>query len=304
MPRKPRGKITDGVYHVICRSIKEVRMFKADKDKTKYLELIKEYKDMYGFELYEYCIMGNHMHLMMDPNGANLSKIMHGINSSYVKYFNKKYDRYGHLFQERFKSIPIKDEQNAKNVSLYIHNNPRDIKKYKENPEDYKFSSLGIYFGTKKDKLGLINTDYVLKLFGSDPKYALEAYYRILKKISEVDYSKISFEHLDTHYKDCKTYRLESIDPEKVIEKIFECYGINKILIHIRYGRMITDAKALSVLALRRLCGLSCEAIAHLIGDITQSRISQLCSMGSKLLRIDNEAQAVFEEVLKLGTEI
>ena len=104
MPRMARVKIVDGKYHVMVRSLKELDLFKEDDDKIKYLSLLKKYQLKFGFQIYAYCLMNNHGHLIIDTCGADISKIMHGINFSYACYFNRKYTRYGPVFQDRFKS--------------------------------------------------------------------------------------------------------------------------------------------------------------------------------------------------------
>ncbi len=89
--------------------------------------LVKKYKDLYNFKIYGYCLMDNHSHLMIDANGADISKVMHGINFSYAMYFNRKYERDGHLFKDRFKSKIVNNDKYLKALSLYIHNNPTGI---------------------------------------------------------------------------------------------------------------------------------------------------------------------------------
>ena len=91
MARKARLKSDDAIYHIMCKSISEVDLFKDDEDKEKYLSLVKKYKDLYHVKIYGYCLMDNHSHLLVDANGADISKVMHGINFSYAMYFNKKY---------------------------------------------------------------------------------------------------------------------------------------------------------------------------------------------------------------------
>ena len=97
MPRPFRLKNGESIYHVMCKSITEVNLFKDSEDKKKYLSLIKKYKTLYG-----YCLMDNHLHLIIDANGSDISKVMHGINFSYAMYFNKKHEMGGHLFRDRF----------------------------------------------------------------------------------------------------------------------------------------------------------------------------------------------------------
>ena len=93
MPRKPRVKTDDSIFHIMCKSISEVTLFRDNEDKNKYLFLIKKYKTLYNFKIYGYCLMDTHSHLMIDANGSDISKVMHGINFSYAMYFNRKYKK-------------------------------------------------------------------------------------------------------------------------------------------------------------------------------------------------------------------
>ncbi len=164
MARARRYKREDGVYHVIVRSISEIQVFKNNRDKEMYLAQMKHYKEIYDFKVYAYCIMSNHAHFIIDSNGADISKIMHGLNLKYAMTYNKIYKRHGHLFQDRFKSKIIENNNYLITLSAYIHNNPLQIRGgYKECPEKYKYSSLKVYLGIEKDKTGLLDEDYIMQ---------------------------------------------------------------------------------------------------------------------------------------------
>ncbi|WP_243108607.1 transposase [Clostridium rectalis] len=94
--------------------------------------------------------MNNHAHFIIDSNGADISRIMHSLDFRYAINYNNKYHRHGHLFQDRFKSKIINNENYLIKASAYIHRNPVDIKKYANSPEKYNYSSLGVYLGIKK----------------------------------------------------------------------------------------------------------------------------------------------------------
>lgn len=128
MPRIARIKSGTAIYHIMARSISEVKLFRSSDDKKKYMKLIKEYQKLYNFKIYAYCLMDNHLHLIIDANGADISKIMHCINFKYARYFNTVHKRHGHLFQDRFKSKIVLDNEYLIKLSAYIHNNPLDIK--------------------------------------------------------------------------------------------------------------------------------------------------------------------------------
>jgi REP element-mobilizing transposase RayT len=180
MPRMARVKTYDSIFHIICRSISEVNLFKTNEDKLKYISLIKKYQKVHSFIVYGYCLMDNHLHMIIDANGADISAVMHSINFSYAQYFNGTHKRHGHLFQDRFKSKIIDNDLYLFVASAYIHKNAMDIITYKNCPEKYEFSSLGVYLGLRKDPFGLVSSSFVLGLFGSDPKGARERYRRFV----------------------------------------------------------------------------------------------------------------------------
>jgi len=155
MPRMARVKTYDAIFHVMARSISEVDLFKDEEDKKTYLLFVRKYQKLYKFRVYGYCLMDNHVHLMIDVNGSDISKVMHGINFSYAQYYNRRHKRHGHLFQDRFKSKIVKDDRYLISLSAYIHNNPMDIPKYNTCPEKYCFSSLAVYLGLRQDSFEL-----------------------------------------------------------------------------------------------------------------------------------------------------
>ncbi len=145
MPRVARVKAPEYIYHVMCRSINEVLLFRNEDDKNYYHDLIKKYKENYSCKLYAYCLMDTHLHLHIDPQGFDLSKLMHGINVSYVIYYNRKYKRHRHLFQGRYESRVLSSDSYNLAVSAYIHNNPKDVEEYRDNVNKYTFSSIAVY---------------------------------------------------------------------------------------------------------------------------------------------------------------
>ncbi|MCM8712092.1 transposase, partial [Clostridium sp. SYSU_GA19001] len=208
MPRIARQKQEGAIYHVMARSISEVELFKTDADKKKYMFLIKEYQKIYNFKIYAYCLMDNHIHLIVDCNGADISKIMHCINFKYARYYNTIHKRHGHLFQDRFKSKIVKDDRYLVALSAYIHNNPLDIIGYENNPENYYYSSLGIYLELRKDEFDIIDKQFILNLFGKDKIKSKERYVKLVIRTRTVLIDNITKE--ETEFKDEKSeYRSE-----------------------------------------------------------------------------------------------
>ncbi|RCX16367.1 REP element-mobilizing transposase RayT [Anaerobacterium chartisolvens] len=178
MPRKAREKAPESIYHIMFRSVFEFLLFRDNDDKDYYLGLLKRYTDKYKCSIYAYCLMDTHLHMHLDPKGFDLSKFMHSLNTAYVRYYNKKYCRHGHVFQERFESrILTTDEYNFA-VSAYIHNNPSDIEGYTGREEAYEYSSYGIYLGIRSDSHNLVDKSFVMSLFNEYDEKAFAQRYR------------------------------------------------------------------------------------------------------------------------------
>jgi len=109
MPRRSRRKSHSGIYHAMVRGIDRQLIFRDPADFLKYLRVLEECKRVSSFEIYAYCLMPNHVHLLIREGSEDLGKAFQRIGSRYAYWFNKKYERCGHLFQDRFKSEPVED---------------------------------------------------------------------------------------------------------------------------------------------------------------------------------------------------
>ena len=160
MPRLARAKSRSGVYHIVVRGINRQDIFYDDEDRGVYLDRLARYKKECGFEIYAYCLMSNHVHLLLKEGKQDIAVAMKKIGASYVYWYNWKYERVGHLFQDRYKSEPVEDDLYFLTVARYIHNNP--IKAQIENDlEKYKWSS---YIEYSKDKK-IVDVDRLLGMF-------------------------------------------------------------------------------------------------------------------------------------------
>jgi REP element-mobilizing transposase RayT len=111
MMKIPKIHIPGAVFYVTSRGDNNADIFKDNDDYKAYLELLKKYKTQYGFKLFAYCLMPSYLHLLIElKEGLKLSDIMHDLSANYTKYFNGKYQRKGHLFQERYKVAILEKE--------------------------------------------------------------------------------------------------------------------------------------------------------------------------------------------------
>lgn len=124
MPRQARTKCESQTYHVILRGNNQQVIFEEAEDYDQFLAILEEYRISCGFALYAYCLMSNHAHLLFKAQETPLEQVMRDIATKYACWFNAKYQRSGHLFQGRFKSEPVEDEQYLLTALRYIHQNP------------------------------------------------------------------------------------------------------------------------------------------------------------------------------------
>lgn len=163
MPRKARKYIIapNNLYHIVVRGNNQRGIFRSSRDYKKFLQILQETKKKYPFYLYSYNLLPNHYHLEIETRAIPISKIMHQINNSYVKYFRKRYGGSGHLFQERFFSSLIDKDPYFWEVSAYIDLNACQAGLVKK-PEDWPWSSYSIYC-QEEYKEELIDRDRFLK---------------------------------------------------------------------------------------------------------------------------------------------
>lgn len=163
MPREARKISCSNIYHAMLRGINRQVICEEDADRRVFMMALKECKDVSGFKLHAFCLMPNHVHLLIEPAGEPLELIFKRLGAKYVGWFNRKYDRAGHLFQDRFRSENVEDNLYFMTVLRYILQNP--MKAGIENqPGSYPWSSFLAY---KKGIGSVTDTQYAIDLFGS-----------------------------------------------------------------------------------------------------------------------------------------
>ena len=300
MPRMARIKTFDSIFHIMCRSISEVELFKTIDDKLKYIYYIRKYQKIYEFKVYGYCLMNNHVHMLIDANGADISQIMHSINFAYAQYFNRFHKRHGHLFQDRFKSKIINNDRYLFAVSAYIHNNPMDITEFKNCPETYEFSSLSVYLGLRQDPYGLVSSSFVLSLFGKTSKAARNRYLRFVCRSNNLKHNQeIEFENEITEYRSQRIILARNHNINDIIDYVASNMNIPRIKLHLKNCRNVVEAKALLVLLMRSVCNHKCSDICKNLGNITQARVSMLSSIGVELTEKNEKYRKMIEDFIK-----
>lgn len=160
------------VYHITTRGNRKENIFRSQEDFQVYMSILKEsliYYSHSNYELAAYCLMSNHVHLIIKTGQESMTSLMRRINSLYTKYFNKKYDYTGHLFGAKYFYELIENDRQILQVSRYVHLNPVKAKMVSK-PENYLWSSYRMFTGEKSE---LLNFEIVLSYFNYSERYEM-----------------------------------------------------------------------------------------------------------------------------------
>ena len=145
MARGAREKSESNIYHVMLRGIDRQGIFLDDEDALRFLTVISQCRELGGFRLFAYCLMGNHAHMLLQAEREPIDLVMKRIGTRYSVWFNSKYGRAGHLFQDRYKSEAIHDDSYYLTALRYILNNPVKAG-ICVRAEEYPYSSAREYY--------------------------------------------------------------------------------------------------------------------------------------------------------------
>lgn len=241
MSRTARKLSKLGLYHIMIRGINKQQIFEDNFDYKKFLYITSDYKADCHFKLHAYCIMGNHVHLLLEVSDTPLSEILRRIECRFVYWYNKKYQRTGHLFQDRFRSEIIKDDFHFLRIIRYIQQNPVKAGLCATS-EDYPWSSYHAYAGTDD---GLTDIQKATSVAG-DRKTLLQFF----NAFSNEQYLDIS-----------TSCRLTDREAREIIYNISQCSSATKFqaLSKLQKLSYIKEFKkqGLSIRQISRLCGVS-----------------------------------------------
>ena len=212
MARQARILSPTNYYHIMIRGNNREYIFANPIHKNYYLDILKEQADEGLIEIAAYCVMDNHVHIVLEAEMLNLTKTMKSINIKFAMKINKEKNRIGHVFQDRFKSEPIFNDTHLLQVIRYIHNNPVKAK-ISKSLDQYKWCSYKDYMNISE----IINEnqkDFVLNYYNKDIE-------NFIKFHEEVDYS----EHLEIK-EDIETQRLDHA--QSIIQDYFIEHGISE----------------------------------------------------------------------------
>lgn len=263
MPRKPRQYSSTGIYHAILRSVNQHLIFEEDFDYQKFLFILSDCKEKYNVDIYAYCLMDNHIHFLISSPPEVLARFFQSLESRFALWYNNKYSRSGHLFQDRFHSQKIESDNHFLRALLYIHNNPVKAGMCRYSTE-YRWSSCQAYYGAKDH---VVNTLLACNIAGSE---------NALLHFFAISNSKDQKNDLDDLFKD--DHRLPkhfTTDEQALItlKKLFNVSSTSEILnlpkaVRNRYVRILRE-NGLTVNQIARFMDISTRTIIRLCQNVT-----------------------------------
>jgi putative transposase len=244
MPRFARSRSDTGIYHLMLRGINRQNIFEDEEDREKLFETLARYKIKSGYDIYGYCFMSNHFHLLLKEKTEPISLVVKRISSSYVYWYNWKYERCGHLFQERFKSEAVDSNAYLLTVLRYIHQNPAKAGLISYTRlSDFKWSSYREYVS----KPLITDTDLVLSIFSDNRRKALALFKEYNSAVND-----------DQCLEDREKIRV-SDDEVKAILRRYGVKNINQLLRldKAKRDKIISDLKSVNGVTLRQLARIT-----------------------------------------------
>ena len=289
---------------MIARGNDRQNIFHGDDDHHKFLSLLAKIKGQLGFYVYAYCLMTNHIHLLIERRSETVGRTMQRLLTGYSQYYNRKYHKIGHLFQGRHKSILCQSDPYLAKLIRYVHLNPVRANLV-ESPDQYPYCSHRAYLGI--EPAGVVDVDPVLRRFGPHKKRAHERYATFMlagAKNAEEDVREYyaDVELVDPNeFDDASIHRMGEVDrwrskhklkmpfdPEMLISVIEEVLGIKRenFFGSCKNSGIIT-AKELFVL-LGREAGASATELSKVL-SIDTSNTSRRCDSAKRKSEHDEQ---------------
>ena len=299
MARPLRIEIAGMWYHIMNRGVIRKNIFLCDEDYQRFLEDLADSCEKYNVEIHSYVLIPNHFHFFLKTNEANLSRFMHRQLTAYTSWYNRKYERVGHLFQGRYKSIVIDNNNYGTEITRYIHLNPvrtrqnskLSLKEKRKYLKNYKWSSYPAMIGLKSP-LPFLYIDETLEKFGLNRKEQVKDYLQYIEEGIKKDFdtplknavsqsvlgSELFVREIRKMIKTGKRHDVEadgvvrkqsSQSIEKILEVVCQEYNIDKERISKKYrDQCVIEARTIVFYLAAKYCVgmMTLNQIARLMG--------------------------------------
>jgi len=232
MARAQRIEYEGAVYHVTARGNERRAIFHNDADRERFLRVLGESVERFETRLYLFCLMTNHVHLVVETPRANLGQFMHRIETAYTVYFNRRHDRCGHLLQGRYGARLVEKDAYILRLSRYVHLNPVFTAAARKRPvreriamlREYRWSSYRSYIGRDR-RLAFVDYDPILATVSAGPTRRAQAYRRFVES---------AVGQADEDFREVKNASPLSLGSEGFRERVLALY---RNLLDARAGR-------------------------------------------------------------------
>ena len=243
MPRTARKISRTGFYHIIIRGVNKEIIFIDDKDKVMFLRLLKYYKIKLNCKIHAYCLMSNHVHLLIEDKNLKIGELMKNITCVYAGEFNKRHKRIGHLFQDRYKSQNVENQSYLLCLIRYIHRNPEKAGICKT--EEYKWSSYNeVIYGAK-----IIDRNFILSIYNDNKFLAINEF---RKQMTGVNDDVLDAAYIKEKISDTEARRLiEHIINTKQIPEISK-ESLKEVVDKIKQIKNMSKEQILRVLGVKK----------------------------------------------------
>ncbi len=248
MPRRAREKSNTGIYHIMMRGINRQEIFHEEEDYQRYIETLQRIILESEADLLGYCLMDNHTHLLIKENVKEISHIIKRLGTSYAWWYNWKYERSGHVFQDRFRSEKVEEESYLLLVIRYIHQNPVKAGIVVK-PEEYRWSSCSAYYGNEETPQGLTQTKIIFEQLSEDQDRARKILVEYMKEGND-----------DQCLEDKKPSRVSDEDVRNQIKSIMQNRPFNSL------QHMEKAERDKTIRIMKEIEGISLRQIARIIG--------------------------------------
>lgn len=233
-------------YHIIFKGNDSQDIFYDDQDRRIFLKHLIDTREEFEYKIYAYCLMTNHIHMIIKSEKEVLSKAMQCLMSRYVRYFNKKYKRTGTLVQGRFKSKNIENQKYFLEVCRYVHRNPENAGIAKT--ENYKWSSYNEYIGKEK----IIDKKVLLEYFEND-----------INKFIDYTIQNDKYENLEEF---AEYEIIEKLNDEQVANIIIDMFNIDTMSeISTFFKKQTKEQLKENIRKVKRIKGTNKTQIARII---------------------------------------
>jgi len=310
MSRPLRIEYPGAVYHVMNRGSDRQKVFLGNSDYQAFLKTVSEAHDLWGIEVFAYCLMANHYHLCLRTPQGNLSRVMRHVDGLYTQRFNRSHRRDGSLFRGRYKAIVVDADEYLIGVVRYIHLNPIGAKLVGQ-PEEYMWSSHELYLEGSRFK-PWVNRKEVLDHFGSTSEFhqyvqsgneeGIEEFYSSKKQspvLGGEGFRGKVMRYLGPMGVEHPRYERITVRPsaERVLKVVAQVYG--KGVDDLRTGRRgeENEGRKVAMYLMKRLCDMTLGEAAKEFGVKSYGTVGWACHGISLKCDVDSKFRRQIENL-------